>query len=419
MIHRVRTYISNLSTTKRTILKNSAWLSVAEIGARIARGGLAIIAARILGASGLGVFAYAIALGGFLTFFEEAGINIFVTREFAKSPERRHVIFRTALILKISLLAIAIIGFLTIGPAISSIPEARLIIPVVALVLIFDSLRGFFFSISRAEQQMHLESKVQLLTNTLIVIFGLGFLAISPTPLSLAAGYALGGGIGCVAIFWLVKKYIPWQRNSFSPGLLREIFMAAWPFTILAVSNVLIFNTDTLFLGHYGTSTQVGLYGAASRLIQMFYILPSLFAATTFPILVIKGTDPEALRIALRKSLWLMGGVALFLTIPILIAPTFIITLVFGNEFAGAGLMFALLALTYLPVFIGSVLNNAIFALDRQRQFVIANILGVAVNIVLDIILIPHYQGVGAAIASVVGLSVIALVTAIKMRKLG
>lgn len=415
MIHHLTKHFSLLSETKQRILKNTLWLSVAEIGARVARGGLAIVAARMLGAEGLGVFSYAIALGGLMTFFEDAGIGTFVTRHFAKNTEHRATVLGTALALKILLSSIALLFFVSVGPIVSTLPEAGIIIPIVAILLMADSLRGFFFSITRAEQQMHIESRIQLITNTLIVILGIGFMMINPTALSLVLGYALGSSIGCGLAYIAVRHHIPHLQKHFSKTRFKEIFFAAWPFTILAVSNVLIFNTDTLFLGYYGNTTDVGLYGAASRLVQLFYILPALFAVSSFPTLVKRADDWTEFWSALRKSLLLMISLAIALIIILTTTASFIVPLLFGISFLSAVPILMILSLTYIPIFIGSMLNNAVIAMDLQKKFVIANIAGIIINMTLDIILIPTMGGIGAAIASVAGLSVITLVTIYKL----
>ncbi|MEI8224070.1 MAG: flippase [bacterium] len=416
MIQKTREFLSNVSTTKKTILRNTIWLSLAEIGSRIARGGLGIVAARMLGVSGLGVFSYAIALGGFLTFFEDAGIATFVTRSFAKNEHDKHIIFGTALVLKIILGVVALLFFIGIGPLVSTIPASRVIIPVIAFLMFCDALRALFFSITRAEQRMHVDAKVQIITNTLIVIFGISFMMVSPTPLSLAWGYALGSFIGTSIMFFVIRNYLPNIRKTFSRKLLNEIFFAAWPFTVLAISNVLIFNTDTLFLGYYGTTTDVGLYAAASRIVQMFYILASLFATSTFPTLVQKTQDQSDIMSAIRKSLILMLVLAVPLMTIMILGSVPIMNILFGYSFVVGAPILTILALSYIPVFILSILNNVVLALDKQKQFVIANIVGVVVNIALDVLLIPHYQGVGAAIASVVGLTTITLITGFKLR---
>ena len=413
----IHSLTGTITSTKKTIFRNTVWLTGAEIGSRILRGVLSIVAARLLGAEGLGIFSYAIALGGLITFFEEAGIGTYVTRSFAREDTNRSSVFGTALILKIITGVIALLLFVGVGPIVSSMPQSNGIIPVVALLLFCDQLRGFFFAITRAQERMHIDAGIQIGTNVLIAGLGIAALAINPTPLFLTLGYTTGSLLGTIAAIVMVWNYIPRPLlKSFSYPILKDILRAAWPFVTLAVSNVLIFNTDSLFLGYYRTPTDVGLYGAASRLVMMFYVLASLFTVATFPALVHKIKEGLPIRSAIAKSLALMMLVAVPLIAVMTIGAPLVMKLLFGGSFIAAAPILAILSLTYIPVFVRVVLNNAILAKDIQSQFVVANLIGVAVNIGLDYLLIPHHSGVGAAVASVAGLTVISIITAIQLR---
>jgi PST family polysaccharide transporter len=413
----LQSFTGPITEGKKTILRNTAWLTGAEMMSRILRGILSIVAARMLGTEGLGVFSYAIALGGFLTFFEDVGIGTYVTRSYARNDQNKQNVFGTALVLKLLLGLTALAVFIGLGPVFSAIPESNIIIPIVALLMFSDQLRGFFFTITRAEERMHVDAIVQIITNVLIAILGIGALAITARPLFLAFGYLTGSVIGTIIMMIVIRNYIPNIRNVFQKDLFKEIVTASWPFTILAISNVLIFNTDSIFLGYYGTPTDVGLYGAASRLVMMFYILASLFSVVTFPSLVQKIAQGIPIRAAIKKSLLLM----ILITIPLITGMTFgsslIMQILFGASFVAAAPILAILSLTYIPVFTRSVLNNAILAKNIQRKFVWANIAGVMVNIGLDFLLVPHYLGVGAAIASVAGLTTISVATAVILWK--
>ena len=414
----IKKYIDKRSPTEHTVIKNTGWLFIGEIGSRIIRGTLAIIAARMLGVSGLGEWSYVIALGGFLTFFEDAGIALFVTREFAKDSEEKESVFATALVLKILLLTIAVSIFLIVGPIMSSIPTATKIIPVVGMVLFFDSLRSFFFSVSRAQEKMHIESAVQIVTNTLVVIFGVTFMALSPTPLSLAFGYAFGGGIGCLIMFLSIRTYIPNIKDSFSKELFLHIFKSAWPFTILATSNIINFSADTLLLGHFSNAQEVGWYSAGSRLVQMLYILPVLFATGIFPVLVKKSQGPDGFRSALKKAVQLMLIIVIPLVLVLIFGSHIIITILFGKAYDHSATILAIMSLSCLPVFIGAMYNNAIYALNEQKKFVVANVIGMVANVILSLVLIPRFHAIGAASATVLALSITALITLVIFKKL-
>ena len=56
---------------------------------------------------------------------------------------------------------------------------------------------------------------------------------------------------------------------------------------------------------------------------------------------------------------------------------------------------------TELPVYLGFLLTQALVAADRERHYLVLAVVGLALNVLLNIILIPAYAGAGAAAATV------------------
>ena len=122
-------------------------------------------------------FSYIITLSGFLTLFMDPGINGILIRDASKvDDEERRTIFGTMLVMKIVLLIIDVGVILFIAPLFTTLPGAKVLIPIVALVLALDTLREFFFSLIRAMEKMEWEAAIFLLTNVGIVVFGFIFL---------------------------------------------------------------------------------------------------------------------------------------------------------------------------------------------------------------------------------------------------
>jgi O-antigen/teichoic acid export membrane protein len=85
---------------------------------------------------------------------------------------------------------------------------------------------------------------------------------------------------------------------------------------------------------------------------------------------------------------------------------TQVMKLVFGAAYASGGLSFKILAATLLFDFPASIIINALFAYDHQKSLVISSALGGAVNIGLDLALIPFFGITGSAVATLVAQAV-------------
>lgn len=416
MINRLKKIFLKNTTTQQTVIKNTSWLFLGEILSRVFRALLLIIAARILGSSQLGVFSYTMALAGIFMFFEDSGISMYIIRELIKHPDQKDALLATASTLKIILLTIASLAFLFLGPFFATLPGSREIIFAMMLIAITDSLREFGFLISRAQERMEFESLIKLITAGLVFSIGLILIVIHPTALMLSWGYALGGTLGLMLVVFFTKGHFKNPFKHFSKRLIPSIWESAWPFTILLISNVIIFNTDIFLLGHYHPAATVGGYTAAQRLIQLCYVLPSLFATATFPAFARK---TEGYRDILEKSLSAIILLAIPLVIGIVAWSSALIRFVFGQSYvATAGPVLIILGIGLIPIFITSVYSNAVFANNKQKQFVVANIIGMIGNIILNILLTPHFGALGAAGAGLLSFCLIWIITIVRFRSL-
>jgi O-antigen/teichoic acid export membrane protein len=403
MWNRIRSLLFENRTLGQTVAKNTFWLGVSNIGGRLLRALIIVYAARVLGVAEYGVFSYAVTLAAFLTIFIDFGLNHILVREFTKAQDeiRRKEVISTLFFLKIVLIGTGVIVILALAPYFTKVEAAKAILPIVAMILAFDSLREFGFSLSRANEKMEWEAGLFLFTNLAIVALGFTFLMLSPSVISFTYSYAFGTGAGAILTFVVLRKYFQGVFSHFSSALIKPIFLAAWPFAISGLLGGLMLNTDILILGWFRPVEEVGLYSAAQRIIQVLYVIPSVIATGALPSFSrFAHSDPAKMRRVFERVL----SLSLMLAMPIalggvLVGPR-LIGFMFGDAYLPAGLSFQILILTLLIDFSAVILANATFAHDRQKNLIIYSALGALGNVILDLILIPYWGGAGSAIAT-------------------
>ncbi|MDP3991324.1 MAG: flippase [Candidatus Colwellbacteria bacterium] len=402
-ISRIKNFLSENRTGRQTILKNTFWLSSSEIVGRLLKAAIIIYAARVLGVAGFGTFSYVMGLASLLTAFSDLGMSPIVVREGAKNPQLRARYFSTALGLT-SLLALASAVIIIFGaPLITKIPISQTLVIIVALVFVFDMIRGLVGSaIFRAQEKMEGEALVSIVTQ--IVLIGAGFylLAKFRSPESLALAYAIGSAVGLILALYLVRSYIRQFIARFEKALIRPILNASIPMSLAAILGVVMINTDIVLLGWLTDATNVGLFAAAQKPVTLLYAIPSLIAASIFPALArFAGKDHNRFRLLNEKSIVAVLLFALPLTVGFLLTGEEIVNLLYGSEYLPATLTMKILALTLITMFPMSMLNNGIFAYNKQKFLVKVGAVGVTVNALLDIVLIPILGIAGCAIATV------------------
>ncbi|MFH1188375.1 MAG: flippase [bacterium] len=385
----------------KKIAKNTAWLFGGQITGRLIRAAIIIYAARVLGAASWGAFSYALSVAAFLTIFADTGINGLLVREGNKNPHMRDQYLATAFFIKLVLVSLLGITALILSPFLSTLPETKQLFPIVLLVFVFDSFRDFVLAIARSLERMEIEGIVIILTNVAIAGLGCAALLVQRTSISLAYAYAIGTGIGLIAAIIPLRKYFKNLFANFKLSLISHIFASAWTFGLVSIMGAVMIDTDIIMLGWMVPETAVGLYAASQKLVQLIYITPALITTAFFPQIAKRAAESKELfRSLFEQALKIIFLLAFPLTIGGILAGRHIITFLYGQAYTGGGMTFIILAATFITVFPGTLITNALFVFSEQKKLFSYVVLGVIGNIVFNILFIKALGIEGAALST-------------------
>lgn len=404
MYKRVKGYLFSNKNTKQTIFKNTFWLTTSTVVGRFIRALVIIYAARKLGTDGYGIFSYAMSIAAFFSIFSDIGLTGLLTREIAKEPEKKSNYISTVFFLKVGALVVTLFATLFVSPFFIKIDATKSLIPLAALLILFDSLRVFGFGFARAESKMEKEGIVSMATDVFITIFSIISLTTSPSPFNLSLMYVFGSFMGTVLIFLSLKKQIANLSGKFDKTLIKPIMNVAVPFAIMGVFSALMINIDMVILGIFKDANELGLYAAAQRPIQLLYVLPTVIATSLFPIIsnFIHNKKIDEVKTLVEKTIRITSLAAVPLFIGGLLLSRPIIFFFFGQQYEGAVLSFQILLSTILLVFPGTIVGNTLFSWNLQKRLMLATGLAALSNVILDLLLIPLFGISGSAVATLV-----------------
>ncbi len=385
---------------QQTIAKNTFWLFVSQIASRVIRAALIIYAARVLGAFEYGAFSYALSFAALFTIFIDFGINALITRESTRDLDLQEKYFSTALVVKLALFAVIAIILVALRPLFLHQAGIGPLLPFIILIIGFDSLRDFAAALSRAWEKMEVEAGVQIATNVFIAAAGLTAIFLAPHSRSLLIAYAVGTGLGMLVAFYPFRRYLKNIARTFSKKLIKPIFTASWPYGMVGLMGGILLNTDSLLIGWLQGTADVGYYSAGLRITQLVYFLPYPLVSALFPPLARAIQDKDRFRSLLEKTSAVLTLLAVPLTIGGALLAGPIIVLLYGGNYAPSVTSFVIMNLTYIPVFLSNSFGNAVFALNKERKLFIYIIVGIAGNILFDLILIPIFGIAGSAVAT-------------------
>jgi O-antigen/teichoic acid export membrane protein len=404
MFQKIKNFLFKNTSPKQTVAKNTVWLSISNFGGRIIKAAIVIYAARILGTAGYGVFSYAITLAGFFGIFVDPGINSVLIRDGAKAtPEERQSLFSTTLIMKAVILVASVLIVIFIAPFFSTLPGAKLLLPLIALVIVFDSTREFLSSLFRAEERMQWDAASFLLENLGIMVFGFIFLRMSATPLFFTYAYVAGSAVGALTAIWLLRKRFTNIFAGASARRMMAIIKTAWPFAVTGALGILLTSSDILIISWMRSASEVGIYSAGIRIIQVLYLVPGIIQMSTMPLLArLAKQDNVKFRIVIERTLAMIFLVSIPLSVGGIILGAQIMGLVFGAAYAVGGLALSILMLNLSFDYAGSVVASGIFAYDHQKNLIISSAIAGVGNVLFDLALIPHWGMVGSAVATLI-----------------
>ena len=410
----LRLFFNNFGI-RQTIFKNTIWLISAEVVVKILGIILVIYIARILGASGYGEFAFALSFVSIMSIFAELGIVDTSTRELSRSQDNEKNfsgIFTLGVVLCLIMLAatFALSFFITLDP------DIRATIWILGIFISSNSLFSVIFSFLRARQKMEYEALIkvfQSLGNAIVVFWVLFY---TPSVENVSYGYMASNLIMLALLLVFFNFYfqpirLKWEKYSL------DILKMSWPLSLGFMASWIYISINSVMLGYFNLIIENGWYNAASKIAIAAVIPASLLVKTFYPML---SKFYVSSRDKLQKSWDYLAQSMIFLAVPmvtgvVILAPK-IIDAFYGSSFYPSILALQLLIFVVAIGFINFPYSIILVVADQQKKNFILIVAGAAVNIVLNILLIPIYSFYGTIISTIIS-SVLVLFSTMALSK--
>jgi O-antigen/teichoic acid export membrane protein len=173
-------------------------------------------------------------------------------------------------------------------------------------------------------------------------------------------------------------------------------------------------NIDAVILSKLTTMEVVGLYGAASKLVQAFILFRPAIMHSLFPTLSYLAKEaPERFKTVSQQALKFAVVALSPLALLISVMASEIILFLYREQFAapdGAAVAaLQVLIWVVVPSFVYAILTRALIAAGHEKPTIAVAALSLFTNIGLDLLLIPAWGAAGAAWATLMatGLAVV------------
>jgi O-antigen/teichoic acid export membrane protein len=358
-----------------------------------------IYIARVLGAEGYGVIAFATAVVLYISRIADAGADLGLgVREIAAHPHDADRLASAFIALRLPLsIALAALTAAVAIPLLPSPDDYVLALYGLTLVAAGLSTRWVHLGHERAGRVAVARVIGEGTMVVLVLLFVHGREDITRVPLAQLAGELLASAL---LLAWLRRAGHRVGVRADWP-LVRPLMDRASRLVVSTMLGLVIYNADFIFLRFMRGSETVGYYAAAYALISFLSNLGIAYGLSLLPTLTRLATDPRQQRELYHTASAHVVAAGLPVVLGgFLLAPQ-IIRLMFGSEYAPASVALQVLIWSIPIALIRDVPVIALMASGREDQVLRTTGFSAVANLALNAALIPKLGMVGAAAATV------------------
>jgi O-antigen/teichoic acid export membrane protein len=216
---------------------------------------------------------------------------------------------------------------------------------------------------------------------------------------------------------YVVRGRVP-LRPAFDRRMWRSLLANSVPFAVAASVGAIYFRVVILVVELLSTKTQVGLFGASFRVIEVLLIVPLLVVGSAFPIFARSAnSDAQRFGYALQRmldaTLILGATMALLLVVGAPVA----LRIVAGPQYEAAAGVLRWHGLALLFSCCGAVFGYGLLSLKAYRGLLAANFAALLVNIVAAVILVQVDGAQGGALSTLAGEITLVVVGAVALAR--
>jgi O-antigen/teichoic acid export membrane protein len=196
-----------------------------------------------------------------------------------------------------------------------------------------------------------------------------------------------------------LRQRIPWER-------LCSIFISAITVGAAAICIQIYLNMDTVLLGFFKTSREVGLYTSAYKIVTLASSIPMLIFTSYLPFLIRENDNFSS---DWKKYVLLMFSVGLPIGIGAGLFAPIIVTSLYGAEYQGAILPLRILSIDIIAVFVSITFAQPLLLFGKEKRYLSIVAWSAGLNLLCNLFMIPMFGMTGAAVTTVAAEGLVAI----------
>ncbi len=396
--------------SSKNLSKNSLWSVMAALINALTGIVTIIIVGNNWHSEGVGVFSLSISIYIIISIIFNLGISQAIIYKIATAKDKQtmSVYIYSALLLSCVLGIVAGLLAYLLPPLLTSIYNNMVIVQLVSklsLAMPLFILNRTIIGIFNANQKMKFIAFIQL-TRSCTIIFGFLYIQWVNTDL-LAFPIAFIISEFIIFIILIINCLINFQVSFPALQMIKELISFGWKMTLSGIFADLNYRIDILIISAYWSSSEVGIYTIASTIAKGLWLIPDAIQRVSYPLIVKLYSENMKEKLFRTLDVLIRFGTIFFILIGLFLALFigYILNFIFPNQpdmLQASRPLYYLLPGAVLYACLAMVAAAPASSIGKPENELKRLMLTFAINIILNLILIPYYGFIGAALATTI-----------------
>lgn len=355
-----------------------------------------------LGPAGVGNYNTITTYINFFIVIADLGLFAVAVREISKTPENEKKVLSNVFFIRLVSALIASIVAVIIVYFTNYSQDIKLGTLIAVSFVFFNLVASVYDMALQYRLKMQFSAFAEFLSKLLAILALFIIIRMHGSFLWIISTVALSGLLIFV-LKWIFSSRFIKIGPSYDKKISLWILNIAWPLGIVFIANNLFFKLDTLMLYVIKGAAAVGIYSVAYKVLEVTVFISGYFSSSLKPIF---SKEIHNNKVALAKVIEKSFSVMLLAAIPIsVICIAFskeIIIFLSNPDFVSGAPALILLAFSLPLIYLATLLSEILIANDSRKMLLNISIFILIFNFVINLIAIPLYSFIGAAVTTLI-----------------
>jgi O-antigen/teichoic acid export membrane protein len=392
----------------RTVVRNSAFGMAAQLAIKLLSFGFSVLIVRNLGAEDYGQYAAVLAFGAMFVFLADLGLSPFMVREVARQRDepdglaRANALYGTVLPLRLLLSLLAATLLIT-----TAWLTGRPLVMVGAIALgtlglIMYGVQGTCDAVLAGFERLDLSAGAKVSYQFVFVIAGTAALLVGFGYYGLIIANLLGIAL-MTLISWRGVRRLGVRAGRAVARNWPSLLRTSLPFGIIGFTLGLSYKFDSVLLNIFRGDVETGYYNAAYNLVFSAAMLSNVVNTALYPSLTRQAaSSPQSLPAIYARALRYLLILALPIAMGACALADEIVPFLFTTTYLPAVPALQIVIWVVPLMFTSEFLGYVVLIAGNERRVAKAVMVSTGLNVGLNLLLVPRFGFLGAAVMTVV-----------------